>query len=96
MVKKQNYKEVSPEVQHGIVAEHLYGVRGRGRRELAKNYNLPESTVRNILNRAHEDRGSPIRPRGHNERKLTMLASTSYSTLLTENHGRPTENWLPL
>ena len=38
---------------------------------VAKNYNLRESTVRNILNRAHENRGDPIRPRGHNEWKLT-------------------------
>ena len=69
MVKKRNYKEVSPEVQPTIVAEHLYGGRGYSNKALAKKYNLPESTVRNILSRAHENRGDPVRPRGHNERK---------------------------
>ena len=71
MVKKRNYKEVSSEVQRSIVAEHLYGVRGYSTKALANKYNLPKSTVRNILNRAHENRGDPVRPRGHNKRKLT-------------------------
>lgn len=71
MVKKKNYEHVSPGVQRSIVAEHCVGVRGCGKKALAKKYNLPESTVRSILDRARENNGDPVRPRGHNERKLT-------------------------
>lgn len=71
MVKKQNYNEVAPDVQRSIVAEHRYGVRGCGKMALANKYKLPLSTVRNILTRARENHGDPVRPRGHNKRILT-------------------------
>ena len=70
-MEKRNYKEVTPDIQRSIVAEYLHGVRGCGRKALAKKYNLRDSTVRNILTRADENRGDPVRPRGHNKRKLT-------------------------
>jgi transposase len=72
MVKKQNYKEASPDIQCSIVAGYLYGVRGCGRETLAKKYNLPDFTVRNILTRTHENKGDPVRPRGHKQRRLSL------------------------
>ncbi len=86
MVKKQNYKEVSPDIQGSIVAEYLKGTRGHGRWALAKKYNLPHSTVRNILTRAQKNRGNPVRPRGHRKRKLAVAAQRK---LLGTLDGKP-------
>ncbi len=70
MFEKRSYTEVSPHVQRSIVTEYFPGIRGCGRKALAKKYKLPLSTVRNILTRAHENQGDPVRPRGHKKRIL--------------------------
>ncbi len=54
MVKKRDYKDVSPDIQHSIVAKYFHLVRGCGRDALAAKYNHPNpqfETSRPVLMR---------------------------------------------
>jgi hypothetical protein len=84
MVKKRNYKEVSPEVENSIVVEHLCGRRGCCKKALANKYNLSKSTVRNILNRLTRTTVLRVPIITHTSRPDSMTHSRSQFSI-----GRP-------
>ena len=75
---------MSPEVENSIVVEHLCGRRGCCKKALANKYNLSKSTVRNILNRAYENRGFWVSIITRTSRPDSMTHSESQFSI-----GRP-------
>ena len=57
-------KNIDAKIQKLIVSEYKQGVRGSGKKSLAKKYNISPTPVKNIVDRAKRNRGNPYARRG--------------------------------
>lgn len=64
-------KTIDAKIQKLILSEYKEGVRGHGKKTLAKKYNISPKSVKNIVDRAKRNRGDPYARRGCKKRKLS-------------------------
>ena len=57
-------KTIDAKIQKLILSEYKEGVRGHGKKTLAKKYNISPKSVKNIVDRAKRNRGDPYARRG--------------------------------
>lgn len=84
-------KTIDPEIQRAIVAEYKRGVRGCGKRTLAKKYAIGVNSVMNIVGRAKKRKANPVVPRGHKRRKLSKREEVRVWTHLDKHPGATNE-----
>lgn len=78
-------KTIAPEIQFAIVREYKCGVRGCGRRALARKFGVAKNSVKNIVDRAKRCRGDPVVTRGHKRRKLSKTEERRIATHLDKH-----------
>lgn len=83
--RKRNYRVVDPEVQNTIVARFVPSDSVNGLRPLAREFNLPKSTVEHIITRASSNNGDPVQPRGHKRRRLTSAEERKVCARVDKN-----------
>ena len=74
MSLKRTYTQIDEGTQRAIASDYQHGVRGHGIRAIASKYDIPESTVRHVVERARQHGGNPVTERGHKKRKLSPAA----------------------
>jgi transposase len=71
--------------QRAIAAAYEEGVRGKGAKALAKQFSRPVGTIRHIIDRAENNEGDPVTPRGHRKRKLSESDDENIAEALDQN-----------
>ena len=78
-------KTIDAKIQKRIVSEYKQGVRGSGKKSLAKKYNVSPTSVKNIVDRAKRNRGNPYARRGCKKRKLSKKEEKRICTHLDKH-----------